>query len=325
MLLRRAGLVEPDAPLEAASPVYRALAGELSETLGGLALALDQAGAYIEETQCSLVEYQRQYQEQGIALLGRRSDLKDDHPEAVATTWSLSFARVEAAHPAAAEVLRVCAFLAPDAIPEELLVEVLKKPLPTSVAAPQQRKRQNRAKQPPSEIGKKQGPAAAAKPQADINEAIATLRAYSLIQRNAENKTLRVHRLVQAVIRETMSHQELVQLIAQVSSLLDQAFPSSGAFGQWDACARYLPQMLVFLSHLKASEITTSETADVLRRAGWYLGARGQLHEAEELLTYALFLQEQSTSGNEIALARAALALGWLYVRQGKCAEAEPL
>src|SRR5947208_7790945 len=44
-----------------------------------------------------------------------------DHLASVATTWSLSFEQVEKSSPVAADLLRVCAFLHPDAIPEEML------------------------------------------------------------------------------------------------------------------------------------------------------------------------------------------------------------
>jgi hypothetical protein len=47
LLLRRAGLIAPTASLEAASPDDLALAKGITEELGGLPLALDQAGAYI--------------------------------------------------------------------------------------------------------------------------------------------------------------------------------------------------------------------------------------------------------------------------------------
>jgi len=121
LLLRRAGILSPDAPLAAASAVDRAQALQLVAALGGLPLALDQAGAYIEETGSALLRYLELYQTRRQALLRRRSKLPTDHPEPVATTWSLSFQQVEQANPAAAELLRFCAFLHPDAIPEELI------------------------------------------------------------------------------------------------------------------------------------------------------------------------------------------------------------
>jgi len=86
-------------------------------------LALDQAGAYIEETQCDLTGYLDLYRTRRTELLKRRSRLRTDHPEPVATTWSLSFQQVEQANPAAADLLRLCSFLDPDAIPEEIITE----------------------------------------------------------------------------------------------------------------------------------------------------------------------------------------------------------
>jgi tetratricopeptide (TPR) repeat protein len=47
-LLRRAGLIPQNAPLENASQANRAQAEELVHEVGGLPLALDQAGAYFE-------------------------------------------------------------------------------------------------------------------------------------------------------------------------------------------------------------------------------------------------------------------------------------
>src|SRR5205807_1852992 len=84
-------------------------------------LALDQAGAYIEETGCDLVDYLQLYQTHRKDLLARRGMQATNYPDSVATTWSLSFQKIEQANPAAAELLRLCAYLSPDTIPEELI------------------------------------------------------------------------------------------------------------------------------------------------------------------------------------------------------------
>jgi hypothetical protein len=55
-----------------------------------------------------------------VELLRRRGVLPSDHPDPVATTWELSFEKIEQANPAAAELLRFCAFLHGDEIPEEV-------------------------------------------------------------------------------------------------------------------------------------------------------------------------------------------------------------
>jgi hypothetical protein len=79
-LLRRAGLLARDTNLEQASPQQRSQAGELVRELGGLPLALDQAGAYIAETGCSLGEYLQLYHTHRAALLSRRGGSVSDHP-----------------------------------------------------------------------------------------------------------------------------------------------------------------------------------------------------------------------------------------------------
>src|SRR5207248_6368340 len=96
-------------------------ATNIAVALAQFPLALDQAGAYIEETGCSLHDYVQLYHQHRYSLLARRGMQARNYPESVATTWSLSFERVEQTKPAAAELLRLCAFLAPDHIPLELL------------------------------------------------------------------------------------------------------------------------------------------------------------------------------------------------------------
>ncbi len=91
-------------------------AANLVVALAQFPLALDQAGAYIEETGCSLPDYLQLYQTHRHALLARRGRQATGYPASVATTWSLSFEQVEQTNPAAAELLRLCAFLAPDHI-----------------------------------------------------------------------------------------------------------------------------------------------------------------------------------------------------------------
>src|SRR5207302_3893211 len=144
-------------------------------------LALDQAGAYIEETKESLSTYLTLYQQQRADLLKRRGGLVPTHPDSVATTWSLAFKNVERANPAAIELMRLCAFLATDAIPEELISE----------GAPH--------------LGPILQPVAAGRLM--LNAAPAELLKYSLVRRDTTTHTLSIHRLVQAVIKDEMNEE----------------------------------------------------------------------------------------------------------------------
>src|SRR5450759_5346236 len=301
-LLRRAGLLPADAPLEQASDHDRDQARAICEELGGLPLALDQAGAYIEETGCSLSEYQRLFQRHRVDLLAKHHGLIEDHPKSVATTWSLSFERVEQNNPAAADLLRLCAFLAPDAILEEIITKGAE------------------------HLGPQLAPVGA--DAYLLNQSIEALHAYSLLRRETSSETvplLSMHRLVQAVILDQMDSQSRRQWTKRAVQAINAAFPKSGTFDHWNACAHYVPHVLIVSSHLKTEGMVLSEAAAVLRRTGWYLGERGQHREAEELLQHALMLQEQNEDGDELALARAALALAWLYNQEAKYMKAEPL
>ena len=69
LVLKRAGILPPDVPLTEASETDRDAAQIIVDLMGGLPLALDQAGAYIEETQESLSNYILLFQQQRATLL----------------------------------------------------------------------------------------------------------------------------------------------------------------------------------------------------------------------------------------------------------------
>ncbi|MGZ3645971.1 MAG: NB-ARC domain-containing protein [Ktedonobacteraceae bacterium] len=95
LLLHRAKVLELDKSLEDAPSVDRIAAEAIVKEMDGLPLALDQAGAFIEETGCSVPDYLDRYKQRQDLLLKRRGGPGKDHPEPVATTWSLSFEQVE--------------------------------------------------------------------------------------------------------------------------------------------------------------------------------------------------------------------------------------
>ncbi|HZU70792.1 MAG TPA: helix-turn-helix domain-containing protein [Ktedonobacteraceae bacterium] len=182
LLLRRSVRIECDASLEDASSADRSIAREISRMMGGLPLALDQAGAYIEETACSLSDYLERYQKRRPALLSLRDfrgGVSTTHPQSVTATFTHALESVERANPAAVELLRLCAFLQPDAIPESILME------------------------DDVDFGPVLQPLAADPFMFDT--AIAVLRTHSLLRRNTGTRTLALHCLVQAVLRDTMN------------------------------------------------------------------------------------------------------------------------
>jgi len=95
-------------------------AGDLAAELGGLPLALEQAGAYIQATGDSIAAYLASFRRRRADMLDRGEPT--GYSETVATTWRLAFEQLQHAAPGAAGLLRVLAYCAPEVIPLSLLL-----------------------------------------------------------------------------------------------------------------------------------------------------------------------------------------------------------
>lgn len=298
LLLRRARIITTDVTLDQVAEPERSKAKTIVEIMDGLPLALDQTGAYIEETGCGLSRYLDLYQEHSTELLKRRSALSPEYPHTVATTWSLSFQQIERDDPAASDLLRLCAFLAPEAIPEEILTEGAKalSPVLKSVAS---------------------------KPL-ELNKAMETLYKFSLVRRNADTGTLVIHRLVQMVIKDRMNKKTRHQWARRAVRAVGYAFPAA-RFSNWKRCQRLLPHVYQCSALIEQDEIAFAEAALLLNQSGWYLLERGLYDRAEPFLQQALAIFEK-VSGPEHPYAGATLNhLARLYWSKGEYDRAEPL
>lgn len=298
LLLRRAKLLAASAALESVAPAVYSQAQAMVRVLDGLPLALDQAGAYIEETGCSLSEYLELYQRRRSRLLARQSSLSSEYPYTVASTWSLSFQQVEQADLAAADLLRLCAFLDPDAIPEVIL---------TAGA---------------SFLGPVLGPVAA--DTLLLHEVIQVLRRFSLLKRDPEAKLLNIHRLVQAVLKDGMEIQVQRQWAERVVRAVNAAFPEV-TFAAWPRCQECLPHALACAEFIDEYHLAFPEAARLLYHVGWYLGERGHYAQAEPLLQRALTIREQVLGSEHLDTAAIFDRLAWLYTVEGKYEQSEAL
>jgi tetratricopeptide (TPR) repeat protein len=298
-LLRRAALIAPDAKLEHTSQEEWELALHISQELGGLPLALDQAGAYLEETGMDLASYWHLYQQHRADLLQQRRELVAEHPSPVATTWSLSFQRVEGKNPASADLLRFCAYLAPEAIPEEILLAGA------------------------SMLGSVLAPVAA--DAFLLNQVIEALRSYSLVRRDPRRKTLSIHRLVQAVLQDTMEERERRSWVERTVLAVNAALPDSTKYDTWTQCERLLPQALAVTRGIEKYQLISEEARHLLSETASYLRERARTVEAEPLYQRALHIHEQQLGSEHLDVATSLNGLANFYREQGKYAEAEPL
>lgn len=273
LFLRAKGLAGPgrrelvNQPLRATAGEYRA-AQELATLMGGLPLALDQVGACLNETGWSLSDYLQRYQRQQRQLLDRRGVL-GDHPCSVTTTFIQMFQRIQQEYPAAADILYLCAFLYPDAIPEEIFAQ--------SVWYFHTRLK------------------AIMKNALVLDTALAALCASSLLQRRSAERTFFVHRLVQVVLLETLREAEQRSWAEQAVFVVSQAFPQVEQ-NTWLQCERLLPQALTALQMVEQYQITGEEADCLFARTSCYLHNRTRYIQDPPLF--------QPTMGLEALLAK---------------------
>ena len=103
---------------DASQPPTRASPANSQTTSVDLPLALEQAAAYMEETGNTATRYRELYRSHQTALLAKGAG-GPDYPESVATTWALNVQAITAV-PGARDLLRLCAYLAPEGIPRGL-------------------------------------------------------------------------------------------------------------------------------------------------------------------------------------------------------------
>lgn len=297
-LLRRAKVIGLDTPLKETLKAEYQDAQAITETLGSLPLALDQAGAYIEETGCTLSRYVSLYQTHRETFLQFRGNTSRDYPYSVATTWSLAFESIRLANPAAGELLHLFAFLAPDDIPEEIFTAGASALIPVL---------QPLASNPLT-----------------LDLALRELLRYSLVRRNATTNMFSVHRLVQAVLKDRLD-ENAQRLWAECAvKAVNQIFPEVKTT-TWSVCQRYLPQAQACTELIEQWEMRFVEAAHLLYQTGCYLRDRAQYAQAETLVKRALTLDEQRLGSEHPEIANTLDALASIYFEQGKYLQAEAL
>ncbi len=297
-LLRRIKSVWTNTSLEGISESVWSLTRAIVEAMDGLPLALDQAGAYIEETRSSLRDYLKLYRAWRQRLLRMRGQDVAGHPEPVATTWSLSLEKIKQTNPAAAELLCLLALLHPDSIPEAMIV--------TAAA----------------ELGPVLQPVV--EEEFDFNEAIGELHKYSLLKRDPEKKILVIHRLVQAVIWDNMETETQRQWAERAVRSISRVFPDV-EFATWDTCQQYLPHAQLCVTLIDQWQMEFLEAVRLLQRMGKYLQARAQYVEGEPIYQKALALHERLLGPDHPEIAQTLSGLASLHYEQGKYEQAKQL
>jgi tetratricopeptide (TPR) repeat protein len=282
-------------------------ADALAKELGYLPLALEQAAAYMVEKSAGLASYLKAYQKQRQSLLNQQgpvlgNDAKEQQKRTVATAWAVNFADIEKKSPASADLLRLSAFLAPDAIPLELLEKGGNES--TGLLAAKL--------------------AEAAENPLALDELLSPLLRFSLVRRDEEKRTYSIHPLVQDVVRDGLSKKEQKTWAERAVRAMDAVFPDI-EFTNWPQCDRLLPHALTCASLIESFGMEFAEGARLLNQAGYYLNERAEYAQAEPLFRRALAIREKALGPEHPHTASSLNNLAELLRFQGKPEEAEPL
>jgi tetratricopeptide (TPR) repeat protein len=249
--------------LERTAQPDAAAARELAVELGGLPLALEQAGAFCEATQTPLGDYLRLFRQRGQELLRRNPPT--DYPATVATTWEISFEAAQRECPAAAALLNLLAFCASE-------------PLPLAVL------REN-AKELPEEL------ATTVADELALADAIGALRRYSLLAREDDNVTL--HRLVLAVARARLTNDKQRRWAEAALRVVNEAYPNKASdVRTWEICARLLPHARAVSTFASTWQLAPEAMSRLANQMGAYFLGRAQYAEAKQAFEHAWHLAE---------------------------------
>jgi len=261
-------------------------ADRLAGGLGDLPLGVAQAGGFMAETGMPAAEYLELLQTRAGQLLDQAA-AGSDYPRSLAAATQLIADRLDQQDPAAAELASLCAFLAPEPIPEDLFTS-------TSAALT-------------GELA-----ARAADPFA-WRQTLAYLTGQSLAR--VDQRGLVMHRLAQAILRDRLPAARAAATRARSEAILAASDPRDPANPvTWPRWAQLMP-------HLLAAGLTATGNRRLrwmTCNACWYLLARGDTRDGHDLTsTLHQHWRQQLGDDDENTLA-AATYLAWALRSMGR-------
>lgn len=239
-------------------------ARQISEALGGVPLAISQMAGIIRRQDLTMSEFYELYTnyEEHAGLYETRFDTnRIPYRHSLSTVWA-----VDKLKPQARQVLELIAFLDPDIIGEDLLMELSADLLSN---------------------GKTFKKSSYLEARGDLLQA-------SLVQRNKQKHQISVHRIVQDVVLATMNIAKKGSMFDHVMKILWAGWPSamptpskepvlpkpksSGGrlhVGRWPVCAALYPHVLrlhqLWTTISEPTDATCLHFAKLLTEAAWYV------------------------------------------------------
>jgi tetratricopeptide (TPR) repeat protein len=308
----------------------RPAAEALSETLGGLPLAHEQAGAYCEQTGASFSDYRKRFEGAAARVLDATKYAPEEYHGGLtaAKAFALAINEADKLHPAAEPLITFASLLAPEPIPLFLFSILQESPSPLWRLLLRFQRLLYGTSVVPSMLSPE-----------DVEGAVAALQTYALIDRETiyderdpsmETQTIRLHRLVREVAVARM-HRVFARWIAlpALIKVMATAYPprvyeDPSAWPrarQFDALAAGLLSV-----DIPVSKGTTAAVRILCTGLGKYRqAALAAYSEARPLLERALVLTEKALGPEHLDTAASLNDLALLFWEQGHPEDARPL
>ncbi|MFD2418293.1 FxSxx-COOH system tetratricopeptide repeat protein [Amycolatopsis pigmentata] len=233
-------------------------ADQLAAALGDLPLAIEQAASWRAQTGMQAEEYVRLLDENRTELL--ETGAPADYQLPVAAAWNVPLARLRTDHPAALQLLQLCAFFGPEPISRTVFAGARDAPVPEAL---------HEAFSDPIKL----------------NRAIREISRYSLAKIDYRDNTLQLHRLVQAVLKKQLHEPEHGDMRHSVHLLLTNGDPNDPeSTANWRRYAELLPHA----NASAANRCTNPWVKQLVTNLVRYLISSGDFHGARDAASQAL-------------------------------------
>ncbi|KAI0478368.1 hypothetical protein F4859DRAFT_54871 [Xylaria cf. heliscus] len=268
-------------------PANDSIAAEIVEQLERLPLEIVQIGSAISKRNLSLKGFVNDYARSSqFHSLYEASDNVPGYEHNLASVWA--FDALEEESPSVLLLLNIASVLDPSCIQEEVIFNAWKQWTQTP--------------QP--------------KIKDDYHKAVANLIERSILTKDTDDGSLRIHRLVQSVARARLTKQlgqaqNVFDLawtaVAQKFPYRDQGMNTRGSVHRWEMCATMYPHVRQL--NLVAQEIrdvhaeakVPLEFLDLIYEATWWQCERREAAEAADLISFGLGICDRASPPEEIA------------------------
>jgi len=309
-------------------PSDNADAATLADELDGLALALEQAGAYVNAQRISLADYLRAWRAHEPAVQEWYDPRITKYPRSVAVTWQTTMDRLG---PGEATLLCLLSWLAPEPLPMWVFESEEAESLWQSARELQEQEAatgsHDESTQPiessPSPSGMERG---GRRPGRGLpRDAVLRLADYGMVRFHTETETVSVHRVVQEIVRARLPEDQRPAWLTLSLRLVDAAMPGDpGDVRTWPKWESLRPHVAVAADHGEAAGIA-DPTSNLLNQLGRLLLNKALHAESEPLFGRALAIDETSFGPEHPNVAIRLNNLAQLLQATNRLADAEPL